>query len=242
MIRDLSKKELYSLLKVHQEIGHETYVSMTNEPFIYPSNQILVRRRIQEDPTNEERRIALFHFQQEGAINIIQMYDYDRYSPEKWLIEVINPKFSELAQVITDAMNTNKSFADWIMVSPESNGSQNIKVPQERDYWYEDNQLKFRLANGGVDQFDFSKAEKSQKVFETFWDLWNGNSAGEYTLIDVRSKYKEKFKTEAPDIGIIVSNVRASIINPKTMVKDRIDWRYNRKNKKWIFKILPLQR
>lgn len=116
------------------------------------------------------------------------------------------------------------------------------KHPKDRDYWYEDRQLKFRLAGGGTDQFDFTKAEMSRKIFETFWTLWNSSASGEYQVSQVISKYNELFKEtlESGRIGEIVSNIRASIINPKPVIKDRLEWRFDRKNKSWIFKISPL--
>lgn len=114
--------------------------------------------------------------------------------------------------------------------------------PKDRDYWYEGEQLKFRLAGGGTDQFDFSKAKKSRKMFETFWTLWNSDASGEYQVNQIITKYKELFKEtlESGRIGEIVSNIRPSIINPKPLIKDRIEWRYVHKNKTWIFKISPL--
>ncbi len=119
-------------------------------------------------------------------------------------------------------------------------GKDDYIAPQQRDFWYENRQLRFKLSGGATDQLDFSKGEKSRKVFETFWELWNSNYTGEFDLNTIQAKFKEKFNEESPNIGSIVSNIRAAIINPKTFINERIIWKYNRRTQKWLFSILPL--
>lgn len=109
--------------------------------------------------------------------------------------------------------------------------------PNERIYWYENQQLKFKLSNGSIDQFDFEKATISRKMFETFWNLWQGDESSEYTQIQVRQKYKELFGNDPGDIGKTVANIRTSIIYPKAAINGRIEWRFNRKKQVWMFKI-----
>ena len=94
--------------------------------------------------------------------------------------------------------------------------------PAERDQWYEDGQLKFRLKSGGIDQSDFSKAATSKKLFETFWRLWSEDGKGEYSRSQIAQKYKELFHEDLiiGKIGEIVSNIRSSMINPKPTIKD----------------------
>lgn len=110
--------------------------------------------------------------------------------------------------------------------------------PQEMGYWYSSGQLKFRLSNGEVDQFDFSKADLSRKVFESFWNLWKGDGEGKYSKEQIIDEYKKSFGTELESgrIGEIISNIRASIIYPKKQIKNRLVWKFNRKNQKWLFR------
>lgn len=119
-----------------------------------------------------------------------------------------------------------------------------IKALIDRDYWYEDKQLRFRLKNGAIDQFDFSKAKVSRKIFETFFTLWQNDGVGTYRVGDIVKEYSKIFKKEyllANRIGEIVSNIRASIINPKSLISNRIEWQFDRKNKQWIFRISSLK-
>lgn len=132
---------------------------------------------------------------------------------------------------------------DWMDKIVKRVKRDKISTPQERDYYYEDKQLKFNLEGGGDDQFDFSKAEISRKLFESFWYLWKGDGKGEYTREQVVKKYKELHKEELSigKIGEIVSNIRASIINPKPVINGRIKWKFEPRKSLWIFKISPLK-
>jgi hypothetical protein len=115
------------------------------------------------------------------------------------------------------------------------------KVNNQRDYWYENDQLKFKLANGEVDQLDFSTTIILKKLFIVFWYLWNSDGAGRYTYNQIVSKYKElnNEDLEISRIGEIVANIRASIINRKPLIKGRLEWKFDRKSGTWIFKIIP---
>lgn len=117
-----------------------------------------------------------------------------------------------------------------------------IKTPEERDCWYENEQLRFRLADGGTDQFDFSKAKIARKLFEAFWFLWMGDRKEEYSREQIIKKYKELHNEDLKisKIGEIVSNIRQPIINPKKLIKDRIELKFNKQRGLWIFKIFPL--
>lgn len=119
-----------------------------------------------------------------------------------------------------------------------------IQIPEGKDYIYQNRQLFFRLVDGGIDEFDFSKAKIARDVFETFYNLWIADGIGSYSVKDVVKKFRIMFKGEELSesrIGEIVSNIRASIINPKPTISDRIEWRYDRHDKKWIFKIFSLK-
>lgn len=115
-----------------------------------------------------------------------------------------------------------------------------IQAPIERDYWYEGGQLKFKLADGSIDQLDFSKARVSKKLFEAFWSLWQSDGTGRYSSAIVIQTYMKLHKGEelgAGRIGEIVSNIRPSIINPKITLKNRLEWQFDRKTNEWIFKV-----
>lgn len=110
--------------------------------------------------------------------------------------------------------------------------------PEQRSYWYEDKQLKFRLENGGIDQLDFTTADISRKIFEVFWDLWK-DGAGIYSHSQIIERYKLLFKNNLASgkIGELVSNIRTSIIRPKPNISTRISWKFDHKLKVWIFTI-----
>lgn len=114
-------------------------------------------------------------------------------------------------------------------------------VPMDRLYIYENSQLIFRLTDGSTDQFDFSRAEKSRKMFEAFWELWKSDESGEYTIKRICEMYKKINKEvleQTTKIGETVTNIRTTIIEPKHRIKDNIEWHYDRKNQTWIFRIV----
>lgn len=117
-----------------------------------------------------------------------------------------------------------------------------IDAPIDRKYWYANRQLQFRMTDGGVDGFDFSKAEISRKLFEAFYDLWKSDGVGDYAVADIAKIYKKLHHEDliVGRIGEIVSNIRPSIINPKTSISKGIEWRSKRTGSRWIFKIHPL--
>ena len=119
----------------------------------------------------------------------------------------------------------------------------NIQIPEGMGYLYNNGQLFFRLVDGSIDSFNFSGAKISRKVFETFFNLWRKDGVGTYKKNEIIKEYKKFFNNEdisANRIGEIVSNIRPSIIKPKVLISDRIEWRFDRKNDQWIFKISPM--
>lgn len=117
-----------------------------------------------------------------------------------------------------------------------------VDAPIDRKYWYDNRKLQFRLVDGSIDSFDFSKAEISRKLFEAFYELWRADGSGEYLITEVAQIYKKLHHEDliVGRIGEIVSNIRHSIINPKTSISKGIEWRSNGKGSRWIFKIHPL--
>jgi len=114
-------------------------------------------------------------------------------------------------------------------------------MPTDRSYTYENSQLIFRLTDGSTDQFDFSRAEKSRKMFEAFYDLWKKDNSGEYSIEQICRSYKQINKEpleQTTKIGETVTNIRTTIIEPKHRIKDNVEWRFERKLGTWIFKIM----
>ncbi|MFZ5534606.1 MAG: hypothetical protein ACOY3M_00400 [Patescibacteria group bacterium] len=114
-------------------------------------------------------------------------------------------------------------------------------TPTDRSYTYENSQLIFRLTDGSTDQFDFSRADKSRKMFEAFWDLWKKDNTGRYTIKQICESYKLVNKEEievVTKIGETVTNIRSTIIEPKHRIKDNVEWQFDRKKNLWIFRIL----
>ena len=111
----------------------------------------------------------------------------------------LSDKFNQMAEA-TWAWTSNTSKyknAELIMVFRSearewlNKLNKQIVPPEDRDYWYENYQLYIKLANGSYDEFDFSKAKLSRKIFETFWALWNRDGAGEYTVKQISERYKK---------------------------------------------------
>ncbi|OGK11318.1 hypothetical protein A2768_01510 [Candidatus Roizmanbacteria bacterium RIFCSPHIGHO2_01_FULL_37_16] len=109
-----------------------------------------------------------------------------------------------------------------------------------KKYWYENGRLTFKLPTGSFDQINFSKAEKSKKVFEAFWYLWEKGEKGEYNKQQVLDMYK-RLHNESPwnrnAIGVTVSNIKSKIIGQKSFIFKKIEWQFDYHKQKWIFRI-----
>lgn len=226
-------KTFYSLLKEYRDVYGKSLDDIIPD---YPiKNHSLLEEK-------EEKLASLL-----AILNpVISKYSSGR--------EMASPYFSGTADIYGNAIANNiaiwkgkfihAALQDLIMIIAllDNNIKENKKnyTPEERNYWYEDKQLKFRLKDGSTDQFDFSKAEISRKIFETFWYLWKSEGKGEYSKEEIIKKYKNLFKEELLNTKIseIVSNIRASIINPKETINNRIIWKFNKQKTLWIFKIL----
>jgi len=120
-----------------------------------------------------------------------------------------------------------------------------IKHPKDRSYWYENNVFYIKLASGEVLAGDFNRSKDKKdvlrKIFEAFYKLYEADGKGEYTREEVKSKYKNLFNDEITNekIGENVSNARSKILS-RIMKTERLQWKFDRKKKVWIFKILPL--
>lgn len=109
-----------------------------------------------------------------------------------------------------------------------------------QDYRYENKQLQFMLTDETIDSFDFSKSNEGEPIFETFYNLWKTENIGEYSLEEIKDRYKKDHGVEIrEDFSTIISNIRSSIISPKNNIKDRIIWKFDRSRNLWIFKINP---
>jgi hypothetical protein len=114
-------------------------------------------------------------------------------------------------------------------------------LPQDQKYFYDHDTkaLIFQLSGGSSDQFDFSRAKISRKVFEAFWNLWKKNNNGEYSRDEVCAMYKKLHNEPIlpARVGEIVSNIRSTIINPKILIKDKLEWGFDQDKQCWIFRI-----
>lgn len=159
------------------------------------------------------------------------------------LYDFYTPKSKELKEIrgLHFVVISRKKAEEWIS---KQNIGEHIEIPLGRDYFYENKHLKFKLADGSVDSFDFSNSKVGYPIFETFWQLWKANSKGEYTNDEIKRKYKELFKNDldVSRLGEIISNLRSSIINRRPLIRNRIVWLHTRKkvDGKWIFKVFPL--
>ncbi|MCL5409649.1 MAG: hypothetical protein M1607_02190 [Patescibacteria group bacterium] len=119
--------------------------------------------------------------------------------------------------------------------------SKDIKVPIDRDYWYESKRFNLKMVDGSWLQANFNRSKEMYKTFETFWNLWQSDGKGEYTS----SQYVKKFKqlhNETPrsdraghDKGGLKSSILKEIFDT-----GRLEWSFIRKKQLWIFKIHPL--
>lgn len=166
-----------------------------------------------------------------GLINSDEVIEYYLNIPK----DDIGPRKSGQMAILINKVKL-QTFIDSISKSVL------VDAPIDRKYWYDNRKLQFRLADESIDSFDFSKAEISRKLFEVFYELWKGDGIGEYAVVDIAQRYKKLHHEELAtnSIGEIVSNIRASIINPKPTISKGIEWRFKRKGSLWIFKIHPL--
>lgn len=157
-------------------------------------------------------------------------YYYDEH-------ESTGPKKHGQAAVLINVKNLNKFLTKFC-------NDRFIKAPSDRDHWYEHKKLNFRLTDGSTDDFDFSTADVLRKTFETFWELWIGDGVGGYTRQQIIEKYNQLFKDKELHSGLIgdrVGNIRRTILNTKPLIKNRVEWRFDFKEKIWVFKIFDLQ-
>lgn len=126
---------------------------------------------------------------------------------------------------------------DWVSKIENRLVAAKIQSPDQRNFWYESQQLKFKLKDGSFDQVDFSKAKTSRELFEAFWHLWKAGGSGEYSRQQIANMYQKLFDKDLQldRIGEIVSNIRKSMINP--VLTNLIEWKWDRKKNAWIFKI-----
>lgn len=127
-------------------------------------------------------------------------------------------------------------------VQKESNKLLDIVHPHERDCWYERSRLFFRLKSGSLVDANFSRSKILKKTFEVFLSLWEKDGIGKYTRNQVITEYARKFNEsiEAEKIGHDKANIMTTIIPEEIKQSERFEWRYDRSESIWIFKISPL--
>lgn len=112
----------------------------------------------------------------------------------------------------------------------------------QRDYIYENGELHITLKNGSNCTLDLSKAHILRPVFESFFYLFHEGNSTLFTKEEVLKKYRELSRNEI-DWRVLIkrkSSIVGKMINTKDCLKKRISWKYDNKEKKYKFEILPL--
>ncbi len=115
-----------------------------------------------------------------------------------------------------------------------------IKAPQDRRYWYEDNQFNYRLFHGGLSSVVFKPKKINTYTFLAFYELFRKDGTGEYTVEEVCKSYKKVSNGGSimpREIGDKVSNIRDKKFKDAEDIREKIEWEFSVPKNKWIFRI-----
>lgn len=117
-----------------------------------------------------------------------------------------------------------------------------INLPNERDFYYENGELKLKMQDGSDCTLDLSKAPILRPIFEAYFQLYRESNKKLFTREELLAKYKEITGQEIEWDTFIKrkSSIHGKMINTKPCLKSRIVWGFNKQEKKYIFEILPL--
>jgi hypothetical protein len=226
MLSDRFDQEVWDVL---QHLREESLIAGKNGVFEFTLQIFKLKAPGIPDVSRARKIIKNYLAEQEGAIKIIEEVEADWGASISglFMLRLIQPAFDKLYERFRMLNSTQKEQVS------------KVRPPEERDFYYENGILHFRLATGEWDGIDFSKALVMKKVFETFWYYWQESGAGQLEPQKLIKKYKELFK-ESIDrhrIAVIVSNIRASMLNPKKNLLSRVVWKYDKASGNWIFRI-----
>jgi len=144
-----------------------------------------------------------------------------------------------LLNVIFNQVNAEKWIEKHTPIDKRQNDDFDLK---NRNYRYENQELRIRQHDGTECTLDLSKAPTLRPVFETFYFLFINSKTHLFTPDELIKKYKE---LTGKDISWTIfmnrkSSICGKMMNTKECLRTRIKWEYDRKEKKHRFEILPL--
>lgn len=171
--------------------------------------------------------------------NLLYLHSFKRIVLKSFIFK---PKTSRAgAKYMGGTVWTSPGEYHWRAIIDVNKSFAQIKHPKNRDSWLEDKQLKFRLANGGIDQLDFTSAPVQWPIFEGFYKLWKADGKGEYSTEKVVNSCSKCFgnSVDRRYISTNVSNIKNKKIKGRSF-ETRIIWEFSKSKNLWLFEILPL--
>jgi hypothetical protein len=118
--------------------------------------------------------------------------------------------------------------------------TQNKHLKRTEPYFDSKGQFFITTKDGMSEVVDFSKALKSRRLFQAFFELWSvdPNEDGRYTSTQIRAKYKELFSLDISheEIGKIKANALTKI-KAKELASKLVHWGYDKATETWLFSI-----
>jgi len=114
----------------------------------------------------------------------------------------------------------------------------------ERDFQYENNELRIKLKNGSISTFDLSKAPVARDVFEAFYFLYLETGETYFDRDTILRKYAERTKKKISWAEFIKakSSVFGKMMEKKPHIKETVKCEFNRDKQMYYFEIKPLIR